>query len=412
MKKSVFLLCLFAILLVWITPIGALEQDVSLKTAFIRNNDLWTKIGNQEKQVTQGNYIRNPKWSFDGKWLTFTKGKEQNEVWLYHTVNGSIHLAGQGRNAQWAPKQNILAFQTNGFLTVIYADEPDKHKVKLVVEEMGNYSWMPDGSGFLVSTVAKILSDGKWKDIELYKIVLDASSNMPKKQLFCSIPSELEGFFAVMTSPFKWSPDGKWIAFIAKPTASLSADGNTLCFLSSDARSFVKAGQMLDQIEWFDWAPKSGLFAYIEGAGRLATLNKRLTVVKDIPFLQQKSYTPAGYVDNDFAWQDDQTIITSRAKEAEWSSDESQRPMPFLVRVDLTIGQQTQLTSPPAKNGDYLPVFVQNDRKLSWVRTNRNTAEVMLAAPYGKHPKTWIRPLTLGSNFYERWNWSEVIHFY
>lgn len=410
MKKTILLLLLPVLLAVWITPASAAKQHISLKTALVRNNDLWVKTDIKETQVTHGEYVRNPQWSYDGNWIAYTKGAEQTEIWLYHAVTGSLHLAGPGHNAQWAPARNELAFQTGETLNLIRASDPDKLEANRVAERVGNYSWLPDGSGFLFSTLS-MLSGGRWSDIELYTVKWEKNANKPTTRLFYRIPSQSEQFFAVTTSPFKWSPDGKWIAFLAKPTASLSADGNTLCFLAADARSFVKAGQMLDQFDWFQWAPAGGLFAYIEGTGREAIRNKRLTVVEGLPSLRETSYTPAGFADRGFAWQNDRTVVVARAKEAEWSVEERKRPMPKLLRLDLASGQEKQITSPPAGQGDFYPLFVQDGSKLTWVRTNRKTADAIVADPDGKDAKRWIRQLTPATNYYERWNWSEVIDY-
>ena len=71
---------------------------------------------------------------------------------------------------------------------------------------------------------------------------------------------------------------------------------------------------MLLNTQWFKWAPANNILAYIEGSGRVALENKHLKV-KELPALQQNTFTPQGYVDWDFAWKNDNVIIVSRAKE-------------------------------------------------------------------------------------------------
>lgn len=416
MKRGLILVLISALLSGWGAPLGSADESADLKAAFIRGNDLWVKAGSKETRVTRGEYIRNPRWSYDGRWVAFTKGEAETEVGYYDTRSGQLRLAGPGRNQQWSPGSNRLAYQTVGHLNLISLERPgnegNEAEPVRITEQVGNFSWLPDGKGLLVSTVAERLPNDKWSDIKLYKVMPDADQGIPQLQLFYKIPSESEGFFAVMTSPFKWSQDGQWIAFLAVPTASLSADGNTLCFLSSNAGTFVKAGQMLNHPDWFHWAPDNRLFAYIEGSGREATMNKKLTVIEDIPAIREKPYTPAGYVDGDFTWQNRRTIIVSRTPESEWSADESKRPLPYLAKIDLFEGKQFQVTSPPSGFGDFFPVLVKSDSKLAWIRTNRNKAEVMLGGAEGEQPRRWIRHLTPASNYYERWNWSEVIDYY
>ncbi|WP_259391827.1 hypothetical protein [Paenibacillus thiaminolyticus] len=234
MTNRVIALIVFALLCSCLPTTIRAEYGTEQKAvaAFIRGNDLWITIGDEERQLTRGEYIRSPRWSHDGSWLAFLKGKEENEVWLYHLATGRMRQAGQGRNAQWSPSRNLLAFQSGEPRPALYIiDTEGKREPRRIADHVGNYSWQPDGTGLLYSRESLLL------------------------------------------------PDGKWIAFIAVPTASMSADGNTLCMLSADGRTFTKAGQMLNYEEWFQWGRKAARSAYIEGYGREATSNKRLTVL-------------------------------------------------------------------------------------------------------------------------------------
>lgn len=139
--------------------------------------------------------------------------------------------------------------------------------------------------------------------------------NPHKMKHLYALPNEHDDFLALVASGFKWSPDQKWISFLAVPTASWSADSNTLCLVRADGSRFEKVDQMLLNAQWFQWAPSKNILAYIEGSGRVALENKHLKV-KELPALQQNIFTPKGYVDWDFVWKNDRVIIVSRAKEA------------------------------------------------------------------------------------------------
>ena len=65
---------------------------------------------------------------------------------------------------------------------------------------------------------------------------------------------------------------------LAVPTASWSADSNTLCLVRADGSRFEKVDQMLLNTQWFKWAPANNILAYIEGSGRVALENKHLKV--------------------------------------------------------------------------------------------------------------------------------------
>ncbi|MBG9791371.1 hypothetical protein ABD76_02065 [Paenibacillus dendritiformis] len=411
MKNRLIALIVFALLCSCLPAMSRAEPDAERKAAaaFIRGNDLWMAIGSEEKRLTRGEYIRNPHWSHDGSWLAFSKGKEEKEIWLYHAATGEMRQAGQGDNVQWSPSRNVLAFQSQDARRTLYVtDAEGKREPERIADHVGNFSWKPDGASLLYSVEARLLPDGIWSDIDLYTVRLDKEA---RSQLFFTIKSQSQDFFAVTTSRFKWSADGKWIAFIAVPTASLSADGNTLCLLSADAGTFLKAGQMLNYDEWFQWGPQGSTLAFIEGYGREATSNKRLTVLTGMPSLLQKSYTPAGYADRDLAWLDHDTLVAARSKEAAWSGEPSERPLPSLVLVNLGGGRQPELTRPPRNVGDFFPVLLKDAGCLAWIRTDRSKAHVMLAQPDGKRAVQWIRDLTVPDGYYEHWSWGEVIDF-
>ncbi|WGU96226.1 hypothetical protein QJQ58_08290 [Paenibacillus dendritiformis] len=411
MKNRLIALIVFAIVCSCFPATVRAEHGTEQKAAaaFIRDNDLWIAIGPEEKQLTRGEYIRSPRWSHDGRWLAFLKGKEEKEVWLYHAATGKMRQAGQGHNVQWSPSRSVLAFQSQEARRTLYViDAGGQREPQRIADHVGNFSWKPDGASLLYSVEARLLPDGTWSDIELYTVTVTPGQEA-RSQLFYTITSQSQDFFAITTSRFKWSADGKWIAFIAVPTASLSADSNTLCLLSADARTFLKAGQMLNYEEWFQWGPQGSTLAYIEGYGREATSNKRLTVLTGMPSLLQKSNTPSGYADRDLAWLDNYNLVAARSKDAAWSGDPSERPLPSLVLVNLGGGRQPQLTRPPRNVGDFFPVLLREAGRLAWIRTDRSKAHVMLAQPDGRRPVQWIRNLTVPAGYYEHWSWGEVI---
>lgn len=391
------------------TTIYAKKPAELLKAAFVRNGDLWIKAGDNEKQQTRGAYILNPKWSYDGQWIAYTKGVNEQELWLLQVQTGQSHLVAQegGRNFQWQPNRNSLAFLTAQQLNWIDSDELAK-PVK-VADDIGNYSWYPDGSGFLVSTAAKLLHDG-WTPMRLMKIPLTANADPNLFKTLYVLPKQSDDFFAVDTSIFKWSANERWIAFLAKPTASLSADGNTLCVLSADGSVFKTIDQMVNNEMWFEWASKDEKLAYIEGVGREATTNKHLKVLR-LPAGKSVSYTPRGYVEQNFTWYGLRNIVTSRSKEAEWSIDPAKRQFPYLVNVKLKSQQQKLITQPSDTYGDFNPISLPS-HQLAWIRSNRSKSNVMIASPHSANSETWIESIDLGANYYEQRNWNTVLSFF
>jgi hypothetical protein len=120
-------------------------------------------------------------------------------------------------------------------------------------------------------------------------------------------------------------------------------------------------------------------------------------------------YTPRGFVDRDLTWQNNRTIIVSRSKE-DRSEDMEQRELPSLYRISLSDNKQTPLTVPSEKDGDFRPQIVRNN--LFWIRTDRKNAKVMVSPTYQMKETIWIKDISLGSSYYEKWSWDEVFSLY
>ncbi|MGG3525093.1 TolB family protein [Bacillus pseudomycoides] len=383
-------------------------ETKNIQVAFIRNHNLWIKIDGNEKQITKGEYITKPKWSHDGKWIAYAKGEEQNQLELYRVADGKKVVPSQteATNYQWSPAENIIAFEFTSTLNTFDAEKKNA-TFENVSSGVGDYAWYPDGKKFLVSSEAQLLPTG-WTGAQLYEVQKDAGMNPNKMKPLYTLPSMQEDFLAYIASDFKWSPNQKWIAFLAVPTASWSADSNTLCLLKADGSYFEKVDQMLLNSQWIQWAPSENILAYIEGSGRFTLENKHLKV-KELPALQQEKFTPKGYVDWDFTWQDNELITLSRAKAMEWSNEEEKRSLPSLYQVNIQSNRQRQITTPSKKYGDYNPLYIKSENQLTWMRSDRKKADMWLANGDGSKAKKWIENIDVPQWYYEKWNWEEVI---
>jgi hypothetical protein len=400
---------LFSILIsVLFCKVGFAEPEQTLQAAFIRGDDLWLKKDNLEMQLSKNQKVSGPKWSFDGKFIAYSIGEQQHEIWVYSLEkNKHFRIYHDAENYQWSPNKNQLAFKIDEVLNITTVSRDNVEAFKNVSTGVSNYSWLPDGSGFLVSTRSQLLPTG-WTNVELFLVPADANMDRNKIKHFYTLPPESPGFFAIGTSIFKWSNDNKWISFTANPTASLSADSNTLCILSSDAKRFQRLDIMLHYQEWFQWAPRKDSLAYIAGEGRVAIQNKHLKV-KDFPALKSPSYTPHGFVDRDFTWENDRFITVSRSKE---SKDPAQRPLPALYHVNIQNQAQEQMTNPPEKSGDFGPYFLKQNNKLTWIRSDGEHADVWNSNPDGSHARVFIKNIHAGSAYYDWRSWSSVIAWY
>ncbi|MBD0381424.1 hypothetical protein [Paenibacillus sedimenti] len=409
LKKTSLLLVILLFFFSGTAITRASKPESLLKAAFVRNGDLWIKTGDVEKQLTKGEYIRNPKWSYDSNWIAYTKGENEQELWVWNVQTGETHFVSSDilKNFQWAPTRNSLAFEK---AQQLYGADPETPgKSELIAPDISNFSWLPDGSGFLASSAAKLLPEG-WTQVRIIKIPLSEQGDPSRFETLYVLPKQSDEFFAVGTSIFKWSANGHWIAFLATPTASLSADSNTLCILSANGSVFMTLDQLVNNDQWFDWAEKGDTLAYIGGVGREATRNKQLKVT-NIPQVAPVIYTPAGYVDQSFTWIHSRKLIASRAKEAAWSGEAPKRHLPFLVEVKLKKQRQETITPPSEIYGDFNPISLPF-KCLAWIRSDRSTAKVMLADHNGNNAVVWIENLDIGANYYEQWDWRSVLSFY
>lgn len=386
------------------------DAEVPLKAAFLRQGDIWLQTGEQERRLTEDEQAHRPLWSPDGQWLAYTSG--ERSIRLIHPTSGERIEISSGVNYQWSPVANLLAFQDGEVLQVTDVNKAVQEKFQNAALGVGNYSWLPDGSGFLVSTDAQLLPDG-WSDISIYEVPFVYGQEMQKARLLVRIPSQSKSFFAVRTGEFQWSADRKWISFIALPTASLSADSNTLCVMFRNGKKIIPAGEVLGYDDWIAWSPSGDMLAFIAGSGRDATTGKKLTV-KRPPFRKQSVYTPQGFADRDPVWEDNRYIVVSRIQESAGGGAAPQpgAPQPFLARVDVENGTSAVLTSPQGTNGDYKPVYIPSSRYMSWVRTNRETASVWISGPDGSAGREWIGQMDVAPDYYGHFDWEETIDWY
>ncbi|HWO96817.1 MAG TPA: translocation protein TolB [Bacillus sp. (in: firmicutes)] len=402
MKKY---LMVFAVLLfIYQQPAGA--QEISLQVAFIRNGDVWVKMNNREYRLSYTGSMSDPQWSHSGEYLSFyRKGALYVRHLSGHRYNKKV--TGDMQLARWSPTEEKLAYLSGG---LIYVYDMETQKSIPVTTGADQFSWFPDGKRLLVTSGAKIQPDG-WGQTALFEVPTDANLNFEKSRPFFVLPKPSDDFLAITTSGFKWSPNQKWISFIAVPTASWSADSNTICLLSADGKKFQKLGKMVNNEEWMHWAPKGAKVGFIDGEGRIATQNKKLTI-KELAAMAKGSVTPAGYVDWDFTWHNNETITVSRGKEAEWNNNEAKRPLPSLYEVSLKTHEQIRITTPKKTEGDFHPIYLTSVNELAWIRSDRQKAFVWLGSSNGRNKRIWVRNVDVPTPYYDQYDWDEVMAVY
>jgi hypothetical protein len=403
------LILIFALILSALFPSGSsAAPDNHVLAAFIRDGNLWLLKDGQETQLTKSDKVLSrPIWSHDGKMLAYQlsapaeftpEEKQQSEVWTYNVATGEKKkIFHDGYSPTWAPDRNILAFNDKGILNI-----STLKRFYNIATGVSNYTWLPDGSGFLLSAAGMLRPDG-WSSATLFtKKVAQPFQNIVLfggVEPFFTLPREVgttdkNKLIAVYAEQLTYSPSSKWISFIVSPTASWSMDSNMLCVMDSEGKNF----EVLDEVVKFEvgqpkWAPSTDTIAFIAGGGRIVFgLKNKDLKVKEMP--ASGTLTPATYADLDFNWVSDTTLVAARIKEQEWTNDFSLHPLPVLYFIDFAGSKQTKLTSPPEGFGDYAPQYVRGLNKIVWLRgtsiTDKNRT-LWKANPDGSEPTEWMK---------------------
>ncbi|SOC42710.1 TolB family protein [Ureibacillus acetophenoni] len=99
------------------------SAEVPEKAAFIRDHHLWLIEGDKEIQITKDQYVYNPQWSIDGRFLGFLKGVEDGSnqhLYVYDLFEKEIFqpVSMEATSFKWSPTSNVIAFKNQGLLNV------------------------------------------------------------------------------------------------------------------------------------------------------------------------------------------------------------------------------------------------------------------------------------------------------
>jgi hypothetical protein len=393
---------LFYVLFIFFLPTDV-SADAPLTAAFVRDHQLWIKTGDQEVQVTKDRYVQSPKWSYDGRFIAYIDGDAQgdkSDLFIYDTREKESFQPYQIETSdyKWSPINNQLAYNSHGVLNVTKMKDARPKGFENVALGVSGLEWFPNGKEFIVSSQSSLRPTG-WGPVPLYKIPIDANLDKNKMESFYTIKTREPDLFGIDADFFKWSHDGKWVAFILIPTASWSMDSNTLCVLSNDGKQFQAVGNMLGFKDWMKWAPSENQLAYISGEGRFFVENKKTTFAGMPAAIQQKQYTPEGYVDLDLDWFSPDKVIVARSKEnKEW--DEGSVPTMYtaLYAIDLKTDDQSQISHPKKYEFDRQPQTIGTT--ITWLRQNGNKTDVWMKKGLDGQEYIWIKDIEEGPVMY------------
>ncbi|QHE62485.1 hypothetical protein FHE72_16765 [Rossellomorea vietnamensis] len=400
MKKAILL----TIILFLFFPLATSAAPFDgVKAAFIREGNLWILIDGKEKQLTNtGNVHSKPKWSVDGTLLAYqveTASEGQSELWTYNLNTGKKkRISYNGTSPESAPHKNHIAFNDKGIL-----DISDLNRFYNIATGVSDFTWLPDGSGFLLSSSGTLNPDG-WSSASLFtKKVGDNYKDIVLfggVEPFFTLPKEIgineqNKLIAVNAEELTYSPSGKWISFVVSPTASWSMDSDMVCVIDSLGKNFEVLDEMILQVGQPKWSPSTDTLAYIAGGGRIVFVFKNKDLkVKEMP--ASGTYTPADYADLDFDWMTDKSLVVSRIKEQEWTNDFSKHPLPVLYTLSIDSKKQMKITSPPKGSGDYAPQYIPSIGKLAWLRGKSLTdtkRDLWIGNTDGTEAMEWVRDI-------------------
>lgn len=384
------------------------SAEVPLTAAFIRDHQLWIKKRDQEVQLTKGQYVYSPKWSYDGRFIAYIDGDEQGEksnLFIYDTKEKESYqpyVTIETSDFKWSPMENQLAYNSGGVLNVTKEKNGRPHGFENVSLGVCGFDWFPNGKEFIVSSQSNLLPTG-WGPVHLFRIPVDANLNTEKMKPFYTIETNESDLFAISADYFKWSFDGKWVSFLAMPTASWSNDSNTLSVLSSQGDQFQAIGKMLWFKDWIKWSASANQLAYISGEGRFFVENKK-TKIADMPSsLLQKEYTPKGFVDLDLEWLSPDKVIVARAKEnKEWNEGPVPTMFTALHAINIRTEEQQQITFPKENEMDVDPQVVES--QITWFRKKGKElkGDVWIKNDLNDEEQIWLKNVDYAPVFFTK----------
>jgi hypothetical protein len=399
-RSAILIICILIIAMSYPSQSEAAEG----KAAFIRSDGIWLKDGDVERRLVEGTQLSSPKFSSDAMYISYLAGEgDAKELWVYNRVTRLKRkvFTGDAVMPKWSPVGQFLAWKSGSVLNVIDVSKPVS-TFQNVTFGVGNYSWTPDSKGFVVSSSANLAPDG-WTPVQIFTVPADANGNLKKVKKITTLPEMSDSFFAIGTTQFKWGMNNNVFAFIACPTASLSADSNTLMIVSKDGSKMRMITNMLNNPNWFHWSPKTERLAYIKGIGRLVSENKRLTIW-DSRSGKEIDLGFEGHADGDFSWKSDREIVVSRQIEWGWEVPEEKRSKPFLALVDTTTRNAKRFTQPVKGAADIYPKTLPGG-EIVWIRTKEitNISKVMMKKEAGSKETVWIDRIKNPAEEYLGW---------
>ena len=407
------------------------------RLAVINQGDLWVLEGGREPlRLTGDGCSSSPAWSPDGQWLLFykydpaEKWSRNYSLWVARADGGGVfgmEPGGQVLNARWSPAANSIAYLTvksgesvrSGEFKL--ADVGDKGPgepllLKEASEKIVNFCWVPAGDRLVYTTADE---NPNIKESPAIKVMParggEAETILALEPEFSPDAGHPPGISSY-PGGLKFSPNGHDLIFFKYPSsASLTADGVSLYVTSIDGEAPRQLATMLAYPDWVDWYCYGDSVAYIEGSGREAQSNKRLSIMPvNRPDLAV-TVTPEGYVDRDPAWSPEGAFIAvSRAKSAPEISQPEEWPSSaiWLAQPDGSGAKRISDGDGTPGYSDCHPWWAGSGRSLMWVRVQGEKASIWQSGADGENIGQIFDELDIPQGYYGAYKWDEVVAWY
>lgn len=173
-----------------------------------------------------------PAWSPNGKWIAYVSDREGTQDIYRMNIDGSnlIRLTNQGKSGRpaWSPDSQLIAFesQRQGNHS-IYTMNLEGGQLKQLTGDlqMGpGCTWSPDGK-FITFVAGNIIVDG----VDIHTIGIDGKNLQKLTDMGRGIRSGNPA----------WSPDGKWIAYSVVEVVEWPNPANEFKVIFNDSTIYI-----------------------------------------------------------------------------------------------------------------------------------------------------------------------------
>lgn len=224
------------------------------------DTEIWiSKNGNTPFQLTnnpEGN-SQSPKWSPDGKWISFTSSRgNKNQVFVMNTDGGEAFPVTREKNGigrfEWSPDGTNIAF------TVVQDREQDDKKRK---DRYGSFA--VEDEEFKLTRLKIIEFDPEYLDF--FPLPCYEEDSLKKEELCKGYP-DAEGLIDSVdftVTSFDWSPDGKMIVFNHQPDPLINSFFKSdISLLHLDTKETITLVANPGSDRFIDWSPNGKMILY------------------------------------------------------------------------------------------------------------------------------------------------------